>query len=125
MGRKFLINKVKLLNHKWVIADFSDGTDWGEIWSLYSISGEEVRLVFSIKFSTSPTKGSPFNQAIKSENYLDLFHALQGIPYNRPQVFCFSFELIDAFSSPFTGNVGSSVPWLLKQRNCSNHLLHK
>ena len=27
-GRKFLINKIKVLNHKWVIADFSDGTDW-------------------------------------------------------------------------------------------------
>ena len=28
-GRKFLINKIKILNHKWAIADFSDGTDWG------------------------------------------------------------------------------------------------
>lgn len=43
-GRKFLINKVKVLNHKWVIADFSDGTDWGEILIEYSISGEEVKL---------------------------------------------------------------------------------
>lgn len=43
-GRKFLINKIKVLNHKWVIADFSDGTDWGEILIEYSISGEEVKL---------------------------------------------------------------------------------
>ena len=27
-GGKFLINKVKILNHKWLIADFSDGTYW-------------------------------------------------------------------------------------------------
>ena len=43
-GRKFLINKIKVLNHKWVIADFSDGTDWGEILIEYSINGEEVKL---------------------------------------------------------------------------------
>ena len=43
-GRKFLINKIKVLNNKWVIADFSDGTDWGEILIEYSIIGEEVKL---------------------------------------------------------------------------------
>jgi hypothetical protein len=43
-GRKFLINKIKVLNHKWAIADFSDGTDWGEILIEYSIIGEEVKL---------------------------------------------------------------------------------
>ena len=31
MDRTFLINKVKILNHRWIIADFSDGTHWGEI----------------------------------------------------------------------------------------------
>ncbi len=25
------INKIKFLNHRWVIADFSDGTYWGEV----------------------------------------------------------------------------------------------
>ena len=43
-GRKFLINKIKVLNHKWVIADFSDGTDWGEVWLEYKIQGDEVVL---------------------------------------------------------------------------------
>ena len=43
-GRKFLINKIKVLNHKWAIADFSDGTDWGEILIEYSLSGKEVKL---------------------------------------------------------------------------------
>ena len=28
---KFQINKIKLLNHRWVICDFSDGLDWGEL----------------------------------------------------------------------------------------------
>ena len=28
---KFQINKIKILNHRWVICDFSDGLDWGEL----------------------------------------------------------------------------------------------
>ena len=28
---KFQINKIKLLNHRWIICDFSDGLDWGEL----------------------------------------------------------------------------------------------
>ena len=43
-GKKFLINKIKVLNHKWVIADFSDGTDWGEILIEYQIRGGEIKL---------------------------------------------------------------------------------
>jgi hypothetical protein len=31
----FLINKVKVLNHKWLVADFTDGTYWGEIFVTY------------------------------------------------------------------------------------------
>ena len=37
MDRTFLINKVKVLNHRWVVADFSDGTHWGEIFLTYQI----------------------------------------------------------------------------------------
>lgn len=43
-GKKFLINKIKVLNHKWVIADFSDGADWGEILIEYQIRGGEIKL---------------------------------------------------------------------------------
>ncbi len=32
------INKVKVLNHKWIIADFTDGTYWGELLISYEIS---------------------------------------------------------------------------------------
>ena len=27
----FKINKVKFINHRWILADFSDGTNWGEM----------------------------------------------------------------------------------------------
>lgn len=41
---KFLINKVKILNHKWLIADFSDGTYWGEILVRYSLRDGKIQL---------------------------------------------------------------------------------
>lgn len=44
-GRKMIINNVKLLNHKWIIADFSDGEFWGEIFLTYElIEGKELKF---------------------------------------------------------------------------------
>ncbi len=37
-GRKMMLNTVKLLNHKWIIADFSDGVFWGELFLTYEIT---------------------------------------------------------------------------------------
>jgi len=34
---KLLINKARILNHKWIIANFTDGEFWGEIIVSYSI----------------------------------------------------------------------------------------
>ena len=48
MDRTFLINKVKVLNHKWIVADFSDGTYWGEIFLTYQINKSRV-LNFELK----------------------------------------------------------------------------
>lgn len=31
------INKIKVLNHKWIIADFTDGTYWGEVFLSYEV----------------------------------------------------------------------------------------
>lgn len=31
MYGKWMVNKVKFLNHRWVLADFSDGKYWGEM----------------------------------------------------------------------------------------------
>jgi hypothetical protein len=36
-GGRMLINKVRLLNHKWILADFSDGKYWGELFITYEI----------------------------------------------------------------------------------------
>ena len=39
------INKVKVLNHKWIIADFTDGTYWGEVFLSYEV-GENGEIEF-------------------------------------------------------------------------------
>ena len=38
---KFIINKVRILNHRWIIADFSDGEIWGEVLLKYFVNADE------------------------------------------------------------------------------------
>ena len=38
---KFIINKVKILNHRWIIADFSDGEIWGEVLLKYFVNPDD------------------------------------------------------------------------------------
>ncbi len=40
-GNKMLINSVRLLNNKWIMADFSDGKYWGEMLLTYEIVDNE------------------------------------------------------------------------------------
>lgn len=37
MESDFKINKIKILNHKWILADFSDGKYWGELLIKYEL----------------------------------------------------------------------------------------
>ncbi len=41
-ANKFIINKVKILNHRWIIADYSDGEYWGEVLLKYFINEDET-----------------------------------------------------------------------------------
>ncbi len=41
-GKKILINTVKLLNHRWIIADFSDGEYWGEVFVTYYVNEDKT-----------------------------------------------------------------------------------
>lgn len=36
----FRINKVELINHKWILASFTDGTYWGELFLTYEIGDD-------------------------------------------------------------------------------------
>ena len=46
-ANKFIVNKVRILNHRWIIADFSDGEYWGEVLLKYFINEDE-----SVSFET-------------------------------------------------------------------------
>ncbi|MEL0201408.1 MAG: hydrolase [Flavobacteriaceae bacterium] len=41
MAGTFFFNKVKVLNHKWIIADFSDDTYWGEVLLGYQLQPDQ------------------------------------------------------------------------------------
>ena len=36
------IYKIKLLNHRWIICDFSDGLDWGELLLRYDLNDDKT-----------------------------------------------------------------------------------
>lgn len=46
-GRKMMLNTVKLLNHKWIIADFSDGQFWGELLMTYEVT-DSKEVIFQV-----------------------------------------------------------------------------
>ena len=46
MDSNFKINKINVLNHRWIIADFSDGKYWGELFIRY-----ELRDDLSVEFT--------------------------------------------------------------------------
>ena len=41
-ANKFIINKVRILNHRWIIADYSDGEYWGEVLIKYFVNDDET-----------------------------------------------------------------------------------
>ncbi|APY09564.1 hydrolase [Winogradskyella sp. J14-2] len=44
---KLLINKIRIVNHKWILANFTDGAYWGEIFVKYEID-ENYDLKFKL-----------------------------------------------------------------------------
>jgi hypothetical protein len=40
MENDFKINKIKVLNHRWIITDFSDGKYWGELFIRYDLKDD-------------------------------------------------------------------------------------
>lgn len=50
------INKMKVLNHKWILADFTDGTYWGELFITYEIDSEN-----NLKLNTEKSFLYPVN----------------------------------------------------------------
>ncbi len=48
MENDFKINKIKILNHKWILADFSDGKYWGELLIGYELK-DDLGVDFTLK----------------------------------------------------------------------------
>jgi hypothetical protein len=46
-ANKFIINKIKIINHRWIVADYSDGKLWGECLIKYFVNEDK-----SIDFET-------------------------------------------------------------------------
>ncbi len=44
------INKVRVINHKWILADFTDGTYWGELLVVYEVNKDNT-IDFEVKES--------------------------------------------------------------------------
>lgn len=56
MENDFKINKIKVLNHRWIIADFSDGKYWGELFIRYELKddrGVDFTLVDHLLYTRS------------------------------------------------------------------------
>ncbi|MCX2836997.1 hypothetical protein OQ279_02430 [Salinimicrobium sp. MT39] len=49
MNGPFRINKVKLLNHKWAIASFTDGLYWGDLFVSFEIDDNGTVEIFTEK----------------------------------------------------------------------------
>tara|TARA_R110002051_G_scaffold13808_2_gene45567 strand:- start:5414 stop:5830 length:417 start_codon:yes stop_codon:yes gene_type:complete len=47
MQNEFKINKIKVLNHKWILTDFSDGKYWGELLIKYELK-EDLGVDFTL-----------------------------------------------------------------------------
>jgi len=48
-GQKMLIDQIRMLNHKWIIASFTDGKYWGEMLVSYEIEVVEERKELKFK----------------------------------------------------------------------------
>jgi len=47
-GKKFIINRMKVLNHRWIMADFTNGDIWGEVILKYFLNDDG-----SVSFETA------------------------------------------------------------------------
>ena len=52
---KILINKIRILNHKWIIANFTDGLFWGEIFVSYEIDENNDLKYKLVEYLMYPT----------------------------------------------------------------------
>lgn len=59
-GKKFVINKIKALNHRWIICDFSDGLDWGELLIRYDLNDDKTLSFRVLDQILYPSEQKPY-----------------------------------------------------------------
>ena len=52
---KLLINKIRILNHRWIVANFTDGQHWGEIFVTYEIDENNDLKYKLVEYFMYPT----------------------------------------------------------------------
>ena len=52
---KLLINKIRILNHRWILANFTDGKHWGEIFVTYEIDANNNLKYKLVEYFMYPT----------------------------------------------------------------------
>lgn len=52
---KLLINKIRILNHRWIVANFTDGEHWGEIFVTYEIDENNDLKYKLVEYFMYPT----------------------------------------------------------------------
>ena len=54
---KLLINKIRIVNHRWILANFTDGQHWGEIFVTYEIDDNNQLKYKLVEYFMYPKLG--------------------------------------------------------------------
>ena len=74
---KLIINSIRVLNHKWIITNFSDGDLWGELLLKYEIT-EDKALKFDLVNDLQALDVMKTELAKASPDWKEFFTALTG-----------------------------------------------
>ena len=44
IGKGWIVNKISIVNHKWLLADFTNGSQWGDALFQYQVNNKKARL---------------------------------------------------------------------------------
>ena len=54
LGSDWIINKIHIVNHQWILADFTNGNQWGDALLLYKIKKNDMPRLSLLNYSIYP-----------------------------------------------------------------------
>lgn len=54
LGSDWIINKIHIVNHQWILADFTNGNQWGDALLLYKIKKNDIPRLSLLNYSIYP-----------------------------------------------------------------------